>query len=138
MENLVFIVLVVLLVALALNHYGLLQPRTVAQFPDDGDEGIDRRLLQAVRGNRALAHRLMRQVRLKYPDKNERWHIEKVLYDLERDGGYVTPRSPAPSVRLNLNRSKRRDMLEDLFFISTVLWFLRVISSYVSDLFRRY
>lgn len=43
-------------------------------------------LLQAVKGDRALAHRLLQGARLKYPDKTEKWHVEKVIYDIQRDG----------------------------------------------------
>lgn len=43
-------------------------------------------LLQAVKGDRALAKRLLEGARLKYPGKSDRWYIEKVIYDIERDG----------------------------------------------------
>jgi hypothetical protein len=43
-------------------------------------------LLQAVKGDRALAHRLLEGARLKYPDKSEKWYVEKVIYDIQRDG----------------------------------------------------
>jgi hypothetical protein len=43
-------------------------------------------LLQAVKGDRALAHRLLQGARLKYPDKTEKWYVEKVIYDIQRDG----------------------------------------------------
>ena len=49
--------------------------------------GIDGRLLRTVGGDRKLAQRLLDQVRWKYPDKSERWYVEKVLYDLDRDRG---------------------------------------------------
>ena len=127
MSNLILIVLVGALAIWALNHYG------VVQMPA-GD--IDRRVLQATRGDRALAKRLMRQVRIKYPDKNHEWHVDKVLYDIERDGGYVPPRRRStPS--FNINRSRRRDMMEDMFFIGTVIWFVEMLSSYITDAFRR-
>ncbi|MFZ9737994.1 MAG: hypothetical protein ACO3EZ_08305 [Prochlorotrichaceae cyanobacterium] len=48
--------------------------------------GISRELLQATKGDRELAERLMNYARNKYPGKSERWYLEKVLYDLERDG----------------------------------------------------
>lgn len=43
-------------------------------------------LLQAVKGDRALAHRLLQGARFKYPDKTEKWYVEKVIYDIQRDG----------------------------------------------------
>jgi hypothetical protein len=43
-------------------------------------------LLQAVKGDRALAKRLLEGAKLKYPGKSDRWYIEKVIYDIERDG----------------------------------------------------
>jgi hypothetical protein len=49
-------------------------------------EGIDRNLLQAVKGNKALAKRLLNHARERYPGKSERWYAENVIYDLERDG----------------------------------------------------
>ncbi len=47
---------------------------------------IPRPLLQAVKGDRALAKRLLEGAKLKYPGKSDRWYIEKVIYDIERDG----------------------------------------------------
>jgi hypothetical protein len=47
---------------------------------------ITRPLLQAVKGDRALATRLLEGAKLKYPGKSDRWYIEKVIYDIERDG----------------------------------------------------
>ncbi len=128
MSQLVFIVLVIFLVCWAADHYGVL-PQSRG--------GINRQVLQATKGDRDLAKRLMRQVRLKYPDKDEQWHVEKVLYDLERDGHYV-PRRRSATSRVNFSRSKRRDMMEDMFFVGTLIWFLNMISHLVSDLFRRY
>jgi hypothetical protein len=43
-------------------------------------------LLQAVKGDRALAKRLLEGAKLKYPGKSDRWYVEKVIYDIERDG----------------------------------------------------
>ena len=48
--------------------------------------GVPAHLLQAVKGDRALAHRLLQGARLKYPDKTEKWYVEKVIYDIQRDG----------------------------------------------------
>ena len=128
MSQLVFIVLVFFLICWAADHYGIL-PKSRG--------GVNRQVLQATKGDRDLAKRLMQQVRLKYPDKDEQWHVEKVLYDLERDGHYVPRRRPAMP-RANFSLAKRRDMLEDMFFVGTLIWFFNMISHLVSDLFRRY
>ena len=48
--------------------------------------GVPAHLLQAVKGDRALAHRLLQGARLKYPGKTEKWYVEKVIYDIQRDG----------------------------------------------------
>jgi hypothetical protein len=49
-------------------------------------EGIPADLLRAAKGDKKLAQRLIANAKLRYPDKSDRWHREKVLYDLERDG----------------------------------------------------
>jgi hypothetical protein len=48
-------------------------------------DGIDRELLAAARGDKALAKRLLAYTKQKYPGKSERWYVEKTIYDLERD-----------------------------------------------------
>jgi len=47
---------------------------------------ISRELLQATKGDRELAERLLNHARRKYPGHSAHWYLEKVLYDLERDG----------------------------------------------------
>ena len=47
---------------------------------------ISRELLQATKGDRELAERLLNHARSKYPGKSAHWYLDKVLYDLERDG----------------------------------------------------
>jgi hypothetical protein len=48
--------------------------------------GFPPALMRAVKGDRALAQRLVEGARLKYPGKPDRWYVEKVIYDLQRDG----------------------------------------------------
>ncbi len=48
--------------------------------------GVPGSLLQAVRGDRARGLRLLAHARERNPGKSERWYVEKVLYELERDG----------------------------------------------------
>lgn len=50
---------------------------------------IDRDLLKALQGDGELAERLLDQARLKHPGKSERWYIEKVIYDINRDRGRI-------------------------------------------------
>lgn len=49
-------------------------------------DGVTAELLRATKGDRALAQRLLQQVRYKHPSKSPHWYVEKVLYDLQRDG----------------------------------------------------
>lgn len=60
----------------------------------NNSEGISRHLLRATKGDQELAKRLLAGARRRYPGKPERWYVEKVIYDLERDGasGYHRPR----------------------------------------------
>ncbi len=57
------------------------------QAPVQPDTDLDPDLLRATGGDRALAQRLLQQVRLRYPGQSERWYVEKVIYDLRRDHG---------------------------------------------------
>jgi hypothetical protein len=47
-------------------------------------DSIDRNLLQAVKGDKALAKRMLNHAREKHPGKSEKWYAEKVIYDLQR------------------------------------------------------
>jgi hypothetical protein len=49
-------------------------------------DGIDPALLNATKGDKALAKRLLEYARNRYPGKSEHWYTEKVIYDLQRDG----------------------------------------------------
>ncbi len=72
--TLVFVVIIVGLIG-----FGLWQQR-------QDREGIPADLLRAAKGDKKLAKRLIASAKLRYPDQPDRWHHEKVLYDLERDG----------------------------------------------------
>ncbi len=76
---------------------------------------IDQDILQALRGDREQAKRLLKQAKLRYPGKSERWYIEKVLYDLGRDRGVVKSRSRG--IKLN----KRDFNWENFFLFSMIL-----------------
>ena len=108
------LVLIGLIVLLILNH---------SRNADD----IDRNLLQAVKGNRALAKRLLEQAKAKYPGKSERWYVEKIIYDLERDRAGSRGRSSGYSLN-------HREVRENIFLISAVLGLI----SYVSSLLTRW
>lgn len=47
-------------------------------------EGIDRNLLQAVKGDKALAERLLNHARERHPGRSEKWYADKIIYDLRR------------------------------------------------------
>jgi hypothetical protein len=89
--------------------------------------GIDRRLLQATRGDKSLAKRLLEQARFKYPGKSERWYLEKVLYDLERDGA-GSARGYRSSFNWNLGRG---DLREKIFLVGAVVWLLNSLTSLI-------
>jgi hypothetical protein len=46
---------------------------------------LERKLLKLLGGKHQIAHRLIQQSQLRYPDKSADWHWEKAIYDLERD-----------------------------------------------------
>lgn len=46
---------------------------------------LERKLIKLLGGKPKIAHRLIQQSRLRYPDKSADWHWEKAIYDLERD-----------------------------------------------------
>lgn len=93
--------------------------------------GVHPDLLQATKGNKALAKRLLEDVRLRYPDKSDRWHLEKVLYDLQRDG--------AGSVRKprSMFSMTGREARETFFLVGMMLWILNSLSGLVDNIFRR-
>ncbi len=82
-----------LVIAAGFLLYGLWRDRPRKSSSDNSWKGksswkgkISGRLLQAVKGDRALAMRLLENARLKHPGKSNSWYTEKVIYDIERDG----------------------------------------------------
>ena len=73
-----------LVIAAGFLLYGLWRDRN--QKPNTWNSQISRPLLQAVKGDRALAKRLLENAKLRYPGKSNNWYVEKVIYDIERDG----------------------------------------------------
>lgn len=49
------------------------------------DEGLSRRLLSMVSGDKKTALRLLRHARRTHPRQSYNWYQEKVIRDLERD-----------------------------------------------------
>lgn len=91
-------------------------------------EGIDPMLLQAVKGNKPLAKRLLEQAKFKYPGKSDRWYVEKIIYDLERDRAGSRGRSS--------NYINPREARENIYLIGAFLGLVAYMSSFVNSLFR--
>jgi hypothetical protein len=88
--------------------------------------GLPRELLEAAKGDKALAKRLLASAKDRNPGKSDRWYIEKVIYDLERDG--AGGRRKARS----LNSMTRREARETFFLVAMFAAML----SYISNRFR--
>lgn len=52
---------------------------------DPKNRNLQHQLIQMLRGDAALAKRLLRQQRQINPGRSDNWYLEKVIYDLERD-----------------------------------------------------
>ena len=50
---------------------------------------LERELLSLVNGDKALATRLLLNIRLRNPQSSKSWFFEKVIYDLKRDRGGI-------------------------------------------------
>ena len=48
-----------------------------------------KRLKYLLSGDVAAENRLVDMLRYKYPDKDKKWCLEKAIFDLERDRGYL-------------------------------------------------
>ncbi len=90
------------------------------------NRGIHPAVLQAARGNRALAQRMIEQAALKYPDKSETWRREKVIYDLNRDRGVIKNSSSRRMI-------SARELRESMYVFNQIRWALNSLTS----LFRR-
>jgi hypothetical protein len=95
-----------------------------------GADGLDPRLVEAARGNTAMAKRMLEQARIKYPGKSDRWYVEKVTYDMERDYGVI--KSKRSRFRFN-----QRELREKLLILGSVLWIFRSLVATFDRLFRR-
>jgi hypothetical protein len=90
-------------------------------------DGINRDLLQAAQGNKKLAKRLLDQTRRVYPDKSERWCVEKTIYDLNRDRGTIKSRRSKMGF-LDFRTMTRREMREKIIFIGLFLWLFETVA----------
>jgi hypothetical protein len=90
-------------------------------------DGINRDLLSAAQGNKKLAKRLLDHTRKCYPDKSERWCIEKTIYDLGRDRGTIKAR-PSKLNFLDFRTMTRRELREKVFFVGIFLWLFETVS----------
>ncbi len=104
------------------------------QLPGDPDY-IDPTLLNAAGGNRALAKRLLEQVKLRYPDKSERWYTEKVIYDLNRDHGVAKGRGHSWFDPRTMTGREARDKL---ILVGAVLWVFNSVTSTIRNLTNRH
>jgi hypothetical protein len=98
-------------------------------------DGINRDLLGAANGNKKLAKRLLEQTRKCYPDKSERWCVEKTIYDLNRDRGVIKAR-PSKMGFLNFRTMTGREMREKIIFVGLFVWIFETISSSLERWFR--
>jgi uncharacterized protein (UPF0333 family) len=59
--------------------------KTPAFKPSNCTHHLEKRLLTLLYGNQEVAHRLVKSIRKKYPEKDKIWCLEKVIGDLEED-----------------------------------------------------
>jgi hypothetical protein len=90
-------------------------------------DGINRDLLEASKGNKKLAKRLLEHTRKCYPDKSERWCVEKTIYDLNRDRGVIKAR-PSKTSFLDFRTMTRRELREKILFVGLFVWLFETVS----------
>ena len=95
----------------------------------NGNRSLARQLQDAVRGDKKLARRLLNSAKFKYPGKSDRWYVEKIIYDLERDG--AGSRSTSSSYQVD-----KRELRENLFLAGTFLWVLSSLTSLIDRFLR--
>ncbi len=94
-------------------------------------EGIPADLLRATKGDKNLAKRLLANARIRYPGKSDRWYLEKILYDLERDGAGSASRKSRRSWGTITNREK----IQNLFIISLALTIFNQVWGMIGGIF---
>ncbi|MCL1463161.1 hypothetical protein [Argonema galeatum] len=92
---------------------------------------IDPILLQAVKGNKALAKRLLEHAKFKYPGKSDRWYREKIIYDLERDGAGGRGRTTTYHNRMN-----PCEVRQNIYLVSVLMGLTSSIVYSITRLFK--
>jgi hypothetical protein len=126
----VALAIVILLIWQTSQNATQLDPQLIQQL--NGNRSLARQLQDAVKGNKSLAKRLLEQAQFKYPDKSDRWYVEKIIYDLERDG------AGSGRVGASRNRVEKRELRENLFLLGSFVWLITALSSLLNGIFRRY
>ncbi len=90
-------------------------------------DGINRDLLEAAKGNKKLAKRLLEHTQKCYPDKSERWCVEKTIYDLNRDRGVIKAR-PSRASFLDVRTMTRRELREKIIVVGLFVWLFETVS----------
>ncbi len=119
---LVFVTVVVGAIVLTRNNSSSSRKSIGFTHKHKGGDGVTRELLMATKGDRALAQRLLNHVRQKHPGKSQTWYIEKVLYDLERDGAGGAFSAQSFRQRQARNRSHRPNPLQSAWNWFQGLW----------------
>lgn len=57
-------------------------------FSDPKNRKLQKRLLVLLNGDVTTAERLLKQQQQRHKGQSEKWYLEKVIYDLERDRRY--------------------------------------------------
>lgn len=115
-----------ILIVIELSIVGWLAYSGSIRLPGDR-EYIHPDLLKAANGSRSLAKRLLKQARLKYPDKSDRWCREKVIYDLNRDRGVIKARRNMFNVRSWTHRETREKLITAGLFLWVANRFISLI-----------
>lgn len=123
---LVILGLIIWFIWYSANNASQLDPKLLEEL--NGNRSLARQLQDAAK-NKGVAKRLLEQAKFKYPDKSDRWYVEKIIYDLERDRAGSRRTSSSYSI-------DKRELRENIFLIGSVLWLLSAVSSYLDRLFR--
>ncbi|WP_335038127.1 hypothetical protein [Nostoc sp.] len=57
-------------------------------FSDPKNRKLQKRLVVLLNGDVTTAERLLKQQRQRHQGQSDKWYLEKVIYDLERDRRY--------------------------------------------------
>ncbi len=85
---LAIVILVVVVVVMSRSQRrkrGLSRPRSSSTSQSRSLPQTKKQLIRLNGGNRAVALRLVEQLRQRYPERSEQWYWEKAIFDIERD-----------------------------------------------------